>query len=62
MMPKLKSLSGVNFVKLTSFSDFSIFEPFIKDNQITEPNWIVSGCKYNPTYQDMIDGKYKPAE
>ena len=61
-MPKLKSLSGVNFVKLTSFSDFSIFEPFIKDNQITEPNWIVSGCKYNPTYQDMIDGKYKPAE
>ena len=61
-MPKLKSLSGVNFVKLTSFSDFSIFEPFIKDNQITEPNWIVSGCKYNPTYQDMKDGKYKPAE
>ena len=52
----------MNFVKLTSFSDFSIFEPFIKDNQITEPNWIVSGCKYNPTYQDMIDGKYKPAE
>ena len=61
-MPKLKSLSGVNFVKLTSFSDFSIFETFIRDNQITEPNWVVSGCKYNPTYQDMIDGKYKPAE
>ena len=61
-MPKLKSLSGVNFVKLTSFSDFSIFETFIRDNQITEPNWVVSGCKYNPTYQDMKDGRYKPAE
>ena len=61
-MPKLKSLSGVNLVRLTAFSDFSMFEAFIRDNQITEPNWIVSGCKYNPTYQDMIDGKYKPAE
>ena len=61
-MPKLKSLSGVNFVKLTSFSDFSIFETFIRDNQITEPNWVVSGCKYNPTYPDMKDGRYKPAE
>lgn len=61
-MPKLKSLSGVNLVRLTAFSDFSMFEAFIKDNQITEPNWIVSDCKYNPTYQDMIDGKYKPAE
>ncbi len=39
-----------------------MFEAFIRDNQITEPNWIVSGCKYNPTYQDMKDGKYKPAE
>lgn len=61
-MPKLKSLSGVNLVRLTAFSDFSMFEAFIRDNQITEPNWIVSGCKYNPTYQDMKDGKYKPAE
>ena len=61
-MPKLKSLSGVNLVRLTAFSDFSMFEAFIKDNQITEPNWIVSDCKYNPTYQDMKDGKYKPAE
>ena len=58
----MKSDSKIYYDYSSYFSDFSMFEAFIRDNQITEPNWIVSGCKYNPTYQDMKDGKYKPAE
>lgn len=61
-LPKLQKLSGVNFVRLTSFSDFSMFGTFINNSQISEENWTVSECAYNPTYQDMKEGRYKPAE
>ncbi len=61
-LPKLSKLSGLCFSNIRKFDDFSIFGQFIQDGQITEDNWSVTGCKYNPTWQDMKEGRYKPAE
>lgn len=59
-LPKLKNLSGVYFNLVKKFNDFTIFAPFINDGQITSENWQVTGCAYNPTYEDMKAGRYKP--
>ena len=61
-LPKLSKLSGLCFYNIRKFDNFSMFGKFIDDGQITEDNWSVTGCKYNPTYQDMKEGRYKPAE
>lgn len=61
-MSKLEKLGGCYFYKSTSLSDFTFFGKFITNGNITEKNWTVTGCAYNPTYQDMKDGKYKPAK
>lgn len=57
----LKQLKGVYF-KNTKISDFSVFAPMIADGQITKEKWSVTDCAYNPTYEDMKAGRYKPAE
>ncbi len=43
-------------------SDFSTFASVIENGSVTDGNWEVTGCAYNPTWQDMKDGRYKPAE
>ena len=60
--PELKVLKGVDMYWAEDFYDFTMFAPFINDGQITEERWKVEGCGYNPTYQDMKEGRYKPAE
>lgn len=57
-MPKLTKLSGVHFHTVSKFEDFSFFKKFIDEGQITEDNWLIENCKYNPTYQDMKEGRY----
>lgn len=61
-LPLLESLSGLNFYKATKFDNFSAFAKFINDGQISEDYWSVKKCAYNPTWQDMKEGRYKPAE
>lgn len=61
-IPALEKLSGVKFRKNTKFDDFSVFGKFIDNGQITADNWSVTGCGYNPTYEDMKAGRYKPVE
>lgn len=61
-IPALEKISGVKFYKITKFNDFSIFGKFINDGQITTDKWSVTRCAYNPTYEDMKAGRYKPAE
>lgn len=59
----LKSVKGIRIRDLMDVSDFSSFKYLFTNNVLTEDSqWIVSNCAYNPTFQDMKDGKYKPAE
>jgi hypothetical protein len=57
-MPQLTTLSGVKFIGLSKFTDFTMFGPFIQNAQIPESNWSVTGCGYNPTYDQMKAGQY----
>lgn len=56
--PALTRLSGVRFLKLTKIVDFSLFGKFIEEGQIVAENWSVTGCGYNPTFEDMQAGRY----
>lgn len=57
-LPKLEKLGGCYFVKSKQLTDFTFFGQFIENGMITEENWTVTDCGYNPTYQDMADKKY----
>lgn len=57
-MPLLEQLNGVLLSGLTKFTDFTMFGKFIKNGNITENNWTITKCGYEPSYQDMIDEKY----
>lgn len=61
-MQNLGKLGGCYFYNSSSLSDFTFFGKFIKNGNITEKNWTVTGCGYNPTYEDMKAGRYKPTE
>ena len=61
-MKKLETLHGVVFDGLTNFADYTFFGKFIENEMITEDNWSVTNCGYNPTYEDMKAGKYTSAE
>lgn len=56
--PALKKLTGLLCLYGWDIYDFSAFAPFVNDGQITEDNWTVLWCGYNPTYQDMKEGRY----
>lgn len=56
--PLLKKAENIIIEKFTILSDFSSFETLFNNNGITESRWNVVNCEYNPTYQNMIDGKY----
>ena len=57
-MEKLETLHGVVFDGLTKFTDYTFFGKFIENGMITEENWSVTKCGYNPDFQDMKDKKY----
>lgn len=59
---KLDYVQSVKIIEQTSLEDFSCFANIFEHGRkvITEEgNWAVSGCGYNPTLQDMQEGRYK---
>lgn len=59
----LKSVKSINISGQGDINNFSTFKYLFENNILTEASqWDVTDCGYNPTYQDMKDGKYKPAE
>lgn len=54
-----KSLSTIGKVDINYASqlcDFSGLKNAVET--LSESNWTVKNCKYNPTFQNMVDGKY----
>lgn len=60
--PKLNAVPIIMIENMGKFYDFTTFATVIENGSVTEGNWEVTGCKYNPTYEDMKAGRYKPAE
>ena len=60
--PVLNSVPNIKIESMGQLSDFSTFATVIENGSVTDGNWEVTGCKYNPTWQDMKEGRYKPAE
>lgn len=60
--PALNSVPNIKIENNGKLSDFSTFATVIENGSVTDGNWEVTGCKYNPTWQDMKEGRYKPAE
>lgn len=58
--PALSNVNEILIKNLSKLTDFSTFSTLIENGKVTEGNWTVTGCKYNPTYQDMKEGRYKP--
>lgn len=58
-MKQLESVKSVMISNLANYSDFSDFSTPIVNGSITKDNWSVTGCGYNPTYEDMKEGRYK---
>ena len=61
-LPVLNSVPNIKIESMGKLSDFSTFASVIENGSVTDGNWEVTGCAYNPTWQDMKDGRYKPAE
>mgnify|MGYP001024687557 CR=1 FL=1 len=55
-MPLLKQAGSVHIMHCGGLKDFSAFANIISG--ITANDWKVTNCGYNPTFQDMVDGKY----
>ncbi|MFR9584384.1 MAG: hypothetical protein SNH01_05725 [Rikenellaceae bacterium] len=53
----LKSVKGVSITNMTNLTDFTGFSGLFPDYA---SSWSVSGCAYNPSYQNMVDGDYQP--
>jgi hypothetical protein len=53
----LTSAAGVTIAGFTQLNDFEPLKNVIPS--LSADTWAVGGCGYNPTYQDMTDGKYK---
>ena len=71
LCPKLKTINGKFDIATSSFMfDMEVDKvsyPNVKylfeNNVLTgESQWSVKECGYNPTFQEMKDGKYKLAE
>lgn len=52
----LTSVGSVDIKYAGKLSDFSGLKNVV--SKLNTSTWIVSGCKYNPTLQNMLDGKY----
>lgn len=56
--PELEQVPKVTIQSFTNMSDYSTFATVINNGSITESNWLVTNCGYNPTYEDMQAGRY----
>ncbi|WP_298072924.1 hypothetical protein [uncultured Bacteroides sp.] len=62
-LPKLTQVNKVSISRQEGLNDFSTFKYLFENNILTEASqWIVTKCGYNPTFQDMKEGRYTPAE
>ena len=55
-MKTLAKVGGVTIKDQPSLKDFSTFSRVIPG--LDAALWRISGCGYNPTWQDMADGKH----
>ena len=55
--PVLKNVKEITVSYNSSLSDFSGLKNIL--SSVTASGWNVFNNAYNPTYQDMLDGKYK---
>ncbi|MDR0543924.1 MAG: DUF5018 domain-containing protein [Odoribacteraceae bacterium] len=56
--PALTRVRGVNIAHFTRLRDFS---PLRRVVPLDNPaNWVVVGCAYSPTHQQMVDGAHTP--
>ena len=53
----LEKIGSVDIKWCPNLVDFSAFKNALPS--LTQTTWKVEECKYNPTYQDLLDGKYK---
>lgn len=59
----LKTIQQVAIESYSGVNDFSTFRYLFENNILTEASqWTVTKCGYNPTFQDMKEGRYTPAE
>ena len=59
----LKTAKSISISGQEDVNDFSSFKYLFENNVFTkESQWTVGECGYNPTYQDMKEDRYKPAE
>jgi len=56
--PVLQKVGNVDIEYFGALTDFSTFAPLFKNKGIDKGNWTILDCGYNPSYQDMVDGKY----
>lgn len=62
-LDNIKSVKNIVISKQERVTDFSTFKYLFEHNILTEASqWTITDCAYNPTYQDMKEGRYKPAE
>lgn len=54
--PALKSVASIAITRHPQLFDFSTFSTIV--STLKNSTWSVSDCGYNPTLQDMLDGKY----
>lgn len=52
----LNSVGSADIKYAGSLADFTGLKNII--SKLNASSWSVSGCQYNPTFQDMLDGKY----
>ncbi|MFI3261505.1 MAG: hypothetical protein R3Y26_01220 [Rikenellaceae bacterium] len=55
----LTSVGSVSITTLTALADFEGLKNAIPS--LSSSSWSVSGCAYNPSYQNMCDGEYVAA-
>lgn len=61
--PNLNSVDKISISSLSALSDFTTFGHLFTDGKISsESDWNVTGCLYNPSFNDMKAGKCKPSE
>lgn len=53
-----ESWSSITIQSNKKLTDFSTFSKLFENTTITESQWNVTGNAYNPTYEDMKDGRY----
>jgi len=56
--PALKTTGSIKVENFYNLKDFTTFGTLFTNNEIEDGKWSVSGCAYNPTYQNMKDGGY----